>query len=243
MFPLFLFEVWRMAAREAAGEPAPNAPGSLDLRAGRAAMRRALVKPIARFAIPVAAFALAGMIYNYVRFSSPTEFGHSYLALGNYQPVYQQAHIETWGLAHHHYLSRNLTVAFTLLPDILPRSPYISISGHGLAIWFTTPVLLLTLWPREKNALHRPLWITTGLVAIWPLLYMNSGWFQFGYRFSLDYMVFLIALLAVGGRPLGKVAKTLIVAGIVINLFGAITFLRYHSFYRTGSAREIVIAN
>ena len=33
------------------------------------------------------------------------------------------------------------------------------------------------------------------------LFYMNSGWVQFGYRFSLDYMVFLIVLLAIGGRP------------------------------------------
>jgi hypothetical protein len=60
---------------------------------------------------------------------------------------------------------------------------------------------------------------------------MNSGWFQFGYRFSLDYMVFLIALLAIGGRPLGRIAKSLIVLGIVINLFGAITFERHGEYY------------
>ncbi|MCW5802554.1 MAG: hypothetical protein KIT31_09210 [Deltaproteobacteria bacterium] len=225
MFPLFLFEAWRIAQRDPEG------------------VRRALVRPLLRFAIPVAAFALAGMAYNYARFSSPTEFGHTYLALGNFQPVYQQKYIETWGLAHYHYLSRNLTVAFTLLPDLSTRAPYISISGHGLAMWVTTPLLFLTLWPREKGALHRPLWITTALVAIWPFLYMNSGWFQFGYRFSLDYTVFLIALIAVGGRPLGKVAKALIVAGIIVNLFGAITFYRYHQFYRGGAARETVIAN
>ena len=66
------------------------------------------------------------------------------------------------------------------------------------------------------------------------LLYMNSGWVQFGYRFALDYMVFLIMLIAIGGRPFGRVAKTLIVIGIAINLFGAITFDRAGS--TTGSA-------
>jgi hypothetical protein len=35
------------------------------------------------------------------------------------------------GLASYHYLSRNLTVAFTLLPELLPRAPWIQISGHG----------------------------------------------------------------------------------------------------------------
>ena len=243
MFPLFLFELWRMAARSAAGEPPPNASGNLDLAAGRAAMRRAIVRPLVRFAAPIAGFALVGMIYNYLRFESPTEFGHTYLSLGNHQPVYQQQQIENFGLASYHYLSRNLTVAFTLLPELLPRAPYLQISGHGLAIWVTTPLLVLLLWPRDKAPLHRPLWITVACVAAPSLLYMNSGWFQFGYRFSLDYMVFLIALLAIGGRPITGVVKGLIIAGIVINLFGAITFDRYHQFYRGGAAREIVVGN
>jgi len=222
MVPLFLFELWRVTPRDTP---------------------RALVRPLVRFAAPIAAFAILGMIYNYARFHSPTEFGHTYLALGNHQPVYQQQQIENWGLASYHYLARNLTVAFTLLPELVPRSPYVQVSGHGLAMWVTTPVLVLLLWPREKNALHRTLWITVGCVAIWSLLYMNSGWFQFGYRFSLDYMVFLIMLLAIGGRPLTRVVKGLIIAGIVINLFGAVTFDRYHQFYRGGAAREIVVGN
>jgi hypothetical protein len=199
------------------------------------------VLPILRFAAPIAAFAVIGMIYNQVRFDAPLEFGHTYLALGNHQPVYQQTLIEQWGLAHYHYLSRNLAVALTGLPDLLPRPPWIQISGHGLALWFTTPALLLLLWPRERNALHRALWLTTALVALPSLLYMNSGWFQFGYRFSLDYLVFLVMLLAIGGRPLTRLAKGLIIAGIVINAFGAATFDRESRFYR--GAINVVVAN
>ena len=63
---------------------------------------------------------------------------------------------------------------------------------------------------------------------------MNSGWVQFGYRFSLDYIVFLTMLLAIGGRPLTKLAKLLIVVGIAINLFGAVTFDRDWKYYRLG---------
>jgi hypothetical protein len=73
---------------------------------------------------------------------------------------------------------------------------------------------------------------------------MNSGWVQFGYRFALDYMVFLIMLIAIGGRPIGRFAKALIVAGIAINLFGAITFDRAWQYYRVGgNAYDVVVAN
>lgn len=240
MFPLFLFEAWRLAARQVAEADGPeaNASGSLNLQKGKLAVRKAIVAPLVRFAIPVVCFAIAGMIYNYVRFGSPTEFGHNYL------DVIQQLQIEQYGLANYHYLGRNLAVAFTLLPDLVPRAPYISIGGHGLAMWFTTPLLLFVLWPRQKPAIHRALWVTIAAVALPSLLYQNSGWFQFGYRFSLDYLVFLIMLIAIGGRPFKRVAKTLIIAGILINLFGAITFQRKNQYYRGGGKEyECVVPN
>ena len=216
MFPLFVLEAWRVASGD----------------------RRAFGRTLARFAAPVVAFAIAGCAYNIVRFGSPTEFGHTFL------DVRQQAQIEQFGLASYHYLGRNLAVAFTLLPEWLGRAPWIQVGGHGLAIWVTTPALLLLVWPRDKPAVHRALWLTVACVAIPSLCYMNSGWVQFGYRFSLDYMVFLVMLLAIGGRPLGRVAKALIVVGIVVNLFGAVTFDRDWSYYRVGgNAYDVVVAH
>jgi hypothetical protein len=226
MVPLVVCEAWRMCG------------GLAAWRADRRAMLRALARPLIRFAVPVAAFAIAGMVFNQLRFGSPTEFGHSYLQ------VRQQAQIEQYGLASYHYLARNLAVAFTLLPDLLSRPPYVQISGHGLALWFTTPVLVLVLWPRDRGPLHRPLWLCVAAVALPSLLYQNSGWVQFGYRFSLDYLVLLILLLAVGGRPLTRTVKALIVAGIVINLFGAITFDRAWQYYRVGGGSyEVIVAH
>ena len=226
MVPLVVCEAWRMGG------------GIAAWRADRRAMLRALARPLVRFAVPVAAFAIAGMVFNQLRFGSPTEFGHSYLQ------VRQQAQIEQYGLASYHYLARNLAVAFTLLPDLLAHPPYVQISGHGLALWFTTPVLVGVLWPRARGPLHRPLWLCVAAVALPSLLYQNSGWVQFGYRFSLDYVVLLILLLAVGGRPLTRTVKALIVAGIVINLFGAITFDRAWQYYRVGgNSYEVIVAH
>jgi hypothetical protein len=195
-------------------------------RAGRAGfVKRGLL-----FAAPIVAIGLVAAWYNFIRFSEPTEFGHAYLA------VRQQSQIEKFGLFDLRYLGRNLAVALTLLPEVSAAKPYVLINGHGLAMWFTTPALFYLLWPRDKGPLHRVLWLTVALVAAWSLLYQNSGWVQFGYRFSLDYMVFLVLLLAVGGRPLGRVARGVIVLGVLVNLFGAVTFQRMPRFYKQDNA-------
>jgi hypothetical protein len=220
MFPLFLLEAWRMAE-------------GADVRA----RLRPFLRRVAWFAAPIVAIAVVAMFYNRARFGSPTEFGHSYLA------VKQQAQIEVHGLFSYTYLARNLAVAFTLLPDVsFDTYPYVTIGGHGLAIWFTTPVFLLLLWPRVKNPMHRALWITVGFVAVPIFFYQNSGWVQFGYRFSLDYTAFLVLLLAVGGRRFRGGTIALMAIGIAINLFGAATFARYGELYRTdnGSYTNVV---
>jgi len=126
MFPLFAFEAWRMSG-------------------GREGLSRFL-RTGAKFAAPILVIAVLAMVYNHARFESVTEFGHSYLE------IRQQKQIETHGMFSHHFLSRNLTVAFTLLPDLGAAKPYVLINKHGLAIWLTTPLLFLLLWPREKNA-------------------------------------------------------------------------------------------
>jgi len=227
MFPLFAFEAWRASGGLAAWRE--------DRRGfARAAARRAIP-----FLVPIVVVAIAAAAYNAARFGSPGEFGHSYL------DVMQQDQMERYGLMHYHYLSRNLAVALALLPDLSTHAPYVRISGHGLALWVTTPAFLLLLWPARKNRLHRALWVTTALVAIPSLLYQNTGWVQFGYRFSLDYTVFLVLLLAVGGRRLGLGARSLIALGIAVNLFGAITFDRDWQFYRVNRAADyqVVVHN
>lgn len=221
MFPLFVLEAARMA-------------GGLGRLRGAAAERRGFLRqvagPLLRFAVPVVVIAGLAMVYNATRFTEPTEFGHSYLH------VRQQAQIEAHGLFSYHYLARNLAVAFTLLPELPDKGPPIQVSGHGLALWVTTPAFLLLLWPRTRPPLHRALWLTVALVAIPTFFYQNSGWVQFGYRFSLDYTPFLILLLAVGGRRFGWGTRALLALGVAINLFGAWSFLGHPEYYRVGGS-------
>jgi hypothetical protein len=185
---------------------------------------RRLARLLAAFAAPmVAALALA-MWHNAARFGSPLDFGYEHLV------VAWQGRMHKWGLFGYHYLARNLGVILTSLPYLPPAgaaaSAPLQINGHGLALWVTSPFLLWLLWPRRPAAPHAALWCTVVAVALPTLFYQNTGWIQFGYRFSNDYAVFLIALLAVGGRRMGPMFWGAAVSAVAINAFGALSFNR-----------------
>ncbi|MCB0089142.1 MAG: hypothetical protein KDE54_14625 [Caldilineaceae bacterium] len=59
------------------------------------------------------------------------------------------------------------------------------------------------------------------LLAIPLVLYYNTGWWQFGYRFSLDFMVPVMVLLAIGaGRRVSWLMQGLIIVGVAVNAWG-----------------------
>ena len=150
------------------------------------------------------AIVLLTFLHNQLRFGDPFEVGYRFLGIA------WQHRIEKWGLFGYHYLAKNLGVVLTSLPFWTPRgaAPF-QINVHGLALWITTPVYLWLLWPRRTAVPHRALWITVACVALPTLFYQNTGWVQFGYRFSNDYAVFLFALLAVGGYRFGRLFRVL----------------------------------
>ena len=186
----------------------------------RRALRRFVV-----FALPIAIVGTLLAWHNYERFGNIFEFGHRYLH------VKWRPRIERWGLFHYHYLSRNLAVMWASLPWVTDAAPHIRISRHGLALWFAMPPVLYALWPRHWTPVMKHMAVAAGCVAVMDLLYQNSGWVQFSYRFALDYMVFVIALIAMSGRRFGAFFKTLCIWSIAVHLLGAITFNRAPRFY------------
>ncbi len=177
-----------------------------------------------RFAIPAALVVTALLWHNAARFANPLVFGHEYLNIS------WQGRIQRWGLFNYHFLSRNLAAALVLLPRLQTKYPFVKVSEQGMSVLVTSPWLGYLLAPAEKTAVMRGLWWAVLATALPSFLYQNSGYIQFGYRFSLDYMIFCVLLLAAGNRPLSVVWKTLIVIAIGINLFGAITFDRHPQF-------------
>jgi hypothetical protein len=200
--------------------------GALAVVDGRRRFRpnRELLIKLLRFAVPLTAVVVVLMAHNWVRFRDPFEFGHRYLN------VQWQERIQRFGLINYHFLSRNLAAALVLLPRILAKWPYLKISQHGMSLFVTTPALAYTLARGQPNRLRVALWLTVLATALPSLLYQNSGYIQLGYRFSLDYMVFLMVLLSTSNRPLTRLWKALILVSIPINLFLAVIFGRFMEF-------------
>ena len=210
VLPLFVFE----AVRAAGGLDALRTPDG----------RRAFGRLMARFAAPIAVIGAVLCWHNYARFENPFEFGHRFLA------VQWQDRIFRFGLFNYHFLSRNLAAALVLMPRILGHWPYIKISQHGMSLLITSPNLVYTVLPQQPSPLRKALWLTILTTALPSLLYQNSGYVQFGFRFSLDYMVFFVMLLAISSRPLTRLFKALVVFSFAVNLFLAITFGRFPEF-------------
>ena len=213
--PLFVLEAVRTSSSEAAFR-------DRDFKAIWASLDgRRFARLLLSFATPVVFVLLLTLLHNQRRFGDPFEVGYQYLG------VTWQHRIQKWGLFSYHYLAKNLGVALTSLPYRTPGGPVpFQINLHGLALWVTSPVYLWLLWPRRMEAPHLALWLTVLCVAVPTLLYQNTGWLQFGYRFSNDYAVFLFALLATGGYKFGRGFLIAAAWAVLINAFGAATFGR-----------------
>jgi hypothetical protein len=251
---LFALEALRVSRRPRSelADAAPRPRGAF----GRARERMrlvdagALMERYALFAAPIA-LAFGAMAWmNFTRYgrASPFPFDHQFLT------VAWQARMLKWGIVSYHYLAKNLGVALTGLPwlppprgDALFGAPF-KINEHGLALWFTTPLYAWLLWPKRFDGDPERKWLYTAtaasaaLPALMELLYQNTGWRQFGYRFSNDYAVLLFVLLAVGARPMRRTFALAAAWGLVWNAFGAATFdkAQYDRFYFRDGSQTIV---
>lgn len=229
----FVFEAIRASYMKGAGAETGALPseGTLLERIGKTYEgldRRELVRLFALFAVPLCvAIAFASWLNN-ARFHDPRPwaFGHEYLTVG------WQGRIRRWGLFSYHFLPRNLGVMLASLPwkhapgEVITGRPPFMISGHGLALWFTTPFYFWLFRPKHVTFLTWAAFFAALGPLVMNLLYQNSGWFQFGYRFSNDYAILLFVMLAVGGRKLGKVFWVAAIWAIAWNVVGAVTFER-----------------
>ena len=98
----------------------------------------------------------------------------------------------------------------------------------GTSILLSAPGLLLALFAfrwRGRTRLGIGTAVAVVLIAVFNLGHFSQGWVQWGYRFSLDFLPFLLPMVALGaarpsdGRP-RRVAIVLLVAGGLVNLWG-----------------------
>jgi hypothetical protein len=246
--PLFIFEAIRVSAR--GGLPVEGPWTARVRETFRRLDARALARRFILFGAPIAlALALVAWM-NFARYGRPTPiyFDHELLT------VAWRGRMQKWGgMLSYHFLAKNLGIALTSLPWLPAKgeggifgAPF-KINEHGLALWFTTPIYLWVLWPRrlderDRKWLYVVVAMSAALSATMDLLYQNSGWRQFGYRFSNDYAVLLFVLLAIGAQPMRHLFKAAAAWSVACNLFGAVTFDRavFDRFYFRDGSQTIV---
>jgi hypothetical protein len=189
-------------------------------------------KPKARklglFAAGAAPLALVAALYNYVRFGAFGEFGHRFFYWNRVN-----ADIDQYGLFNLRYLRTNLEAAFLKLPDVSLHPLRLAYDPHGLTLLLTLPLLVFLLVPKERRRLHWPLWLTVGACALPGLFYMNDGYMQFGFRFSIDYTPYLLLLFAIGGwRMRNRWVMAASTLGVLVNFWGAVAFRGYTELVR-----------
>lgn len=154
-------------------------------------------------AVPaIAVFLLA--LYNHARFGSPGDFGYDRMIL---QGSGRQL-MDSYGQFHAHFLPRNAFWYFLAPPWTLPdgRFPYFGYDPRGLSLFIASPALLYTLVALRRfrqQPLIRDAFLGIVVCLIPLLLYFNTGFVQFGHRFSMDYLPLLL-VLTVAGMAAGR---------------------------------------
>ena len=180
--------------------------------------------------------------YNYMRFGNPLEFGYGYV-LGT--PALTNTFTISGGF-NPKYIPCNMYVSLLGMPNIswnpLPSAnavcSYLEPIMHGftglsdffnpigMSIFLTTPAFLLIFRAKWRDNLVIPAWVGMmgALVVLW--MYHTTGWVQFGYRYTLDFMVFLFILLTRSIKQVKLLEKSLI--GLSVLMGGTGVVLMYY---------------
>jgi hypothetical protein len=159
-----------------------------------------------------------------------------------------------WSIEDIRYLPQNLGIMFLTPPAVLPvhelgpfgetedlactaadatrglfdqHCPIVMPQTIGMSIILTSPAYLLMI-PALRRGRSRIVvggLLAIGAIGIVNLMHFSQGWVQFGYRFSNDFVVFALPLVALGMQRRGGVGVlgfTLLLASVVINLWGVI---------------------
>jgi hypothetical protein len=162
--------------------------------------------------------------YNQIRFGTPFESGYALATL----PPFLEAQREQ-GLFSLVHVPMNLDYLFIHLPRFIPNPPFFRPDTLGMSIFLTSPGLLFAL--RADWRLPRAWWLGGAAVAVLipTLLYYGGGWLQYGYRYFLDSVPFVMALCGLAAVARGGVSwgwRALIAFGTAVMAVGV--YWAYH---------------
>jgi len=172
------------------------------------------------------------LLYNYARFHNPLRSGYADVVVAT--PVLEQARAHgLFSLAH---IPKNLFMLLLQGPVAYPsveapvlEMPYVQPSRWGMGIAFTSPALLLAFWASWRERIVQACWLAIAFVLLPLTTYYGVGWVQFGYRYALDFMPFLLLLAALGFKAVSiEKVRILTTIAVLVNLWGAMWVIAWN---------------
>lgn len=180
------------------------------------------------FLVGLSIFAAVQLFYNWARFGNILQTGYqdvysNYATTGSQAGFYRSpvfSFLPSFALLDLRNIPLHLYTLLLMPPERLDSFPWLRPSPYGMSVLLTSPLLLYLARANLKSAL-----VKSYVFAILPILLIDSmhysqGWVQFGYRFILDYIPFLILILSQTVKRITPVFVILLIISILINLWG-----------------------
>jgi hypothetical protein len=180
---------------------------------------RHLVGQLAAFALPVLLAIALYAWFNWIRFGSVSETGYG-ISIVTPQLEARRAQ----GLFSVVQVPQNLWLALLRPPDLAPHFPFLRANPDGMSMLLVSPALVTSLYAGIRDSRSRLLWLAAGLIAIPVFLYYGGGFVQYGFRYSLDFTPFLVALMALGSTRWGTFQRTLVVLSVASVTLGLLWY-------------------
>lgn len=178
--------------------------------------KRIYFKNILLLVLGLLPFLGLNFIYNFLRFGTIADVGYRLL------PVFEEPWYR-YGLFSVKYIPIHLKEIFSALPQTKPDFPFVVPSMNVLALWFVTPAFLLIPFAYFKRKIVWVSVVTVVVMSLPSLTHGGSGFSQFGYRYALDYLPFLlIPTLSGAWRLPNFIFMFLLILSILINFWGVL---------------------
>jgi hypothetical protein len=173
------------------------------------------------FVIPFALLMAFDAWYNYARFGSPFDNGYARVveATGGAGP---------WGLFSIRYFAQNFHVYFLQLPEHIEGFPWWNPTMAGFTIFLSTPAIFIALAANYRERINQlALAACIAIQAIY-LIYYWTGYAQFGCRYSIDYLPFVMVLAAGGAKYCFKwMVAIYALAGMLVEAWGILWWTQH----------------
>jgi len=175
------------------------------------------VRTAVAFAAPLAAAVAVTAGWDYVRFGSFTETGYGIAWIEG--PL---AKLRDEGMFSIVHVPDNVALFLGGGFGVREAFPWLVPSSLGHSILLTTPAVLIAFAASFRDRLNQILWACVVLTAIPVFLYYGGGGGStYGYRYEMDFVPFLLALVAIAVKNrFGNLEKLLIGLSLFFVCYG-----------------------